>query len=197
MDIVLVRHVRASGNERRAYCGRGSDSPVSESGYRQLAVLSEKMRAYDPELVFTSPMQRAKVTAASFFDLPVAMEELSEIDFGIFEGKTLKEIEKEHPEDCRRMFEEGGRFIYPQGEGIEDFFSRVERGLQKLLHLGQGCQRIAVVAHGGTIRAILSLLLAGNSSLYWNFRIDNASMTKLSLVDGFAVIETLNDRAAD
>ncbi|MDO4721264.1 MAG: histidine phosphatase family protein [Peptostreptococcaceae bacterium] len=197
MDIVLVRHVRASGNERRAYCGRGSDSPVSESGYRQLAVLSEKMRAYDPELVFTSPMQRAKVTAASFFDLPVAMEELSEIDFGIFEGKTLKEIEKEHPEDCRRMLEEGDRFIYPQGEGMEDFFSRVERGLQKLLHLGRGCQRIAVVAHGGTIRAILSLLLAGDSSLYWNFRIENASMTKLSLVDGFAVIETLNDRIAD
>lgn len=193
MDIVLVRHVRATGNEKGAYCGRGSDSPLSEAGRLQLISLSEKMKAQAPQRVFSSPLQRAKVTAESFFDCPTLLEELCEIDFGDFEGLTLSQIEKCCPEEYERMFREGEHFVYPNGEGVHSFFKRVEEGLQKIFAAAEGCRSIAVVAHGGTIRAILSLLLAKDSSLYWNFRIDNGSLTRVRFSDGFSVIEKLNE----
>jgi len=51
---------------------------------------------------------------------------------------------------------------------------------------------VAIVAHGGTIRAILFELFKMPSHLFWTFQISPASMTVIVSTGNFAQIERLN-----
>lgn len=191
MEIFLIRHVHTVENEEGRFSGQ-TDGRLSLKGYGQLDRLSERLKSYAWDEVYCSPLYRARVTAEQLSKSPVSVEEFQEMSFGIFESWNLSEIQKNSPMEYEKMIREADDYIYPQGEGKRSFCERVRSGLQKVLSEADQKKRIVIVAHAGTIRAILSFLLAGDDRLYWNFRIDNASISHLTWQDDFAVIQSLN-----
>ena len=90
MRIFLLRHGLTEGNIHRRYNGR-TDEPLCQQGIlqAQAAGILENM-----SYVYVSPMQRAVQTAKICF--PNAqmhiIEDLREMDFGDFEGRTADEM---------------------------------------------------------------------------------------------------------
>ena len=115
LSIILLRHGKTQGNLENRYNGR-TDDPLCAEGIAQA-----ELEAHYPEisLVYASPMRRAQQTASIFF--PNAkietVEDLREMDFGDFEGRTAADME--HDEAYRKWvdsvccsqapYEENGR----------------------------------------------------------------------------------------
>ena len=68
MKLYITRHGETMRNAEQRILGR-TDDPLSEKGKQQAAELAEKMKDIDIDLIFTSPLSRAKETAQTIADV--------------------------------------------------------------------------------------------------------------------------------
>ena len=151
MTVYLLRHGRTAYNEQRRYQGR-SDPPLSPAGAAELRAAD-----FSPELVYVSPLLRARQTARILF--PAARQEvvaaLAEIDFGDFEGRTADEMAEDA---AYRAWVDGGcAEPCPNGESRAQFCERSCRAFAALVEraAAEGRETLVIVAHGGTQRAVM------------------------------------------
>jgi alpha-ribazole phosphatase len=86
----------------------------------------------------------------------VVISDLREMDFGIFEGRSAKEMEQD---EIYRAWVEGNCMgQIPEGENMDGFSRRTCDALTKLLNqaLAAGEDTLVVVAHGGTQMAAMA-----------------------------------------
>ena len=160
--VILIRHSKTELNALGIYMGCGTDAPLSEDGRKETVKERDKIRRITGEAcVFSSPMERALETAKILFgDRHINVEEaLKEIDFGDFEGRSVKELTDDP--GYQAWIDSGGMMTIPGGESIEEFSKRTISGLYNILR-GSDSERIAIVCHGGSIMAIMSTLAGGN-----------------------------------
>ena len=152
MTVWLLRHGMTTCNAERHYLGRRLDPPLSPEGARVL-----RSADFMPEMVYTSPLRRAQQTAEILF--PTAKREtvadLSEMDFGDFEGRTADEMAEDA--DFRAWVEQGCTTRCPNGETQAEFCARTCRAFAALVDqaAAEGRERLVIVAHGGTQRAVM------------------------------------------
>ena len=178
MEIVLIRHGKTAGNLRGAYVGR-TDEPLCEEG--RDALFQKKVPK--AELIFASPMKRCIETAGILYpgQQPVLVEKLRECDFGRFEGKTWQELSGD-PE-YQAWIDSGGMAPFPEGESHEAFEKRCCEGFSEVYRQcrKKGCQRAAIVAHGGTIMAILDVWSEPHKD-YFDWQIKNGEYLTVTCV---------------
>lgn len=175
IKLFLIRHGETSGNLEKRYIGRTDENLCSKGKENILNKVSQK-KYEKVEKVFSSPMIRCLETSKLIFgDLPVCIiQDFSEIDFGEFEGYNYKEL-SDNP-DYIKWIESNGTLPFPNGESREDFIFRSVKGFKKVLQsiLNNGSEfdlkKYAIIAHGGTIMAILSTFCDGD---YFDFQIGN------------------------
>lgn len=168
MEIYLLRHGETDYNAQRRYQGRKTDLPLSAQGAAALRPL-ELTPA--PAVVYTSPLRRARQTAALLF--PAAALEpvsgLEEMDFGPFEGHTYAELAQDAAYTA--WLDSGGEAPIPGGESRAAFCARTCAAFAALVDraLAQGCPQLVVVAHGGTQMAVLAQYAVPHRDYYeWN-----------------------------
>lgn len=154
MQILLIRHGATASNLKRLYLGR-SDEPLCEAGVEQARA---RFAAGLPaaEKVFVSPLFRCRQTAAILFPdrEPIVIETFAEIDFGRFEGRSHDKLMRDEPAYARWLDSRGEGAI-PGGEDMASLRRRCRDGFLDMVAQSLGCARIAAVAHGGTIMAVL------------------------------------------
>lgn len=103
-------------------------------------------------------MRRCRETAALLFPgVPqIVIEDLRETDFGRFEGKTYEQLKDDA--DYRAWVDSAGETCAHGGEGGAAFRARCEAAFARVAQRidAAGLQSAAVVAHGGTLMAILA-----------------------------------------
>ena len=103
--IILARHGQTEWNKSFRFQGR-TNVQLTDEGKRQAHSLAERLKSWPPDVIYTSPLDRAKFTAqviASVFGMtPVILPELEEINFGMWEGESLISLEHEKPEAYNR-----------------------------------------------------------------------------------------------
>lgn len=159
MKLYLVRHGEAEGSEGRAV-GQ-LDLPLSDLGTRNLEALAASWQGPPPPVrLFASDLRRAadsaRVLARRFGVEPVLDARLREVSFGEWEGRAWDEI---YESDRRRYDAWTERWWDLPPPGGESFANVAERSLSWFRELRDGEDAI-VVAHGGSIRALLVELLA-------------------------------------
>ena len=195
LTLILVRHAATVANEAGLYIGR-SESPLSLQGKEDARKLCEKLEKYQIQQIYASPARRVQETIKQLINknIPVQMvEALHEIDFGICETKDFNWLKTNYPEEVTHMIKEGIAYRYPKGESLVMAHQRVADWLNDFFKYHQS-GTFLVAAHGGTIRCILSELLVKNPALHWHFKIAPATITVVSMNEGFPVIESLNER---
>jgi probable phosphoglycerate mutase len=97
-ELWLVRHGETEWSLSGAHTSR-TDIPLTEHGRKRAEELRDYLKGVKFDAVFVSPMQRARETCAiaGFGDVAKVDEGLREWDYGIYEGKTTKEIQAEIP----------------------------------------------------------------------------------------------------
>ena len=171
MTVILIRHGETSGNSEKRYIGR-TDEPLSESGREAVTENAARGKYPAADIVFSSPMKRCIETASIIYpDKTLTVEEnLKEIDFGIFEGKSYSELSGTAL--YQQWIESGGSMPFPQGEVREAFISRTVSAFKRLIFSIEETPRTAAfIVHGGSIMAILSAYCGGN---YFDWQCKNA-----------------------
>jgi broad specificity phosphatase PhoE len=187
--LLLIRH-GAPHEDGRGRCYGSLDYGLSDLGRRQSATLADRL-ADVPVNVVSSPRARAKETAAAFGRAVTVVEHLRELDFGELEGRRYEEIEREQPELYRRWMTEPTRVRFPGGEGFDDLRSRTSRAIAELLE-HSGHEAIAVVTHGGVVRAALADALGLPSERIFRLDIGYCRVTVVDWFDGTPVVRMVN-----
>ncbi|MEA2079230.1 MAG: histidine phosphatase family protein, partial [Pseudomonadota bacterium] len=104
--VVLIRH----GETKWALEGRHTsftDLPLTEKGREEAGLLQRALKSWQFKQVFSSPLKRARETCelAGNTDGVIVEPDLSEWNYGRFEGLTTDQIQKDMPD--WDVFEQG------------------------------------------------------------------------------------------
>jgi len=148
-ELWLVRHGETEWSLSGAHTSR-TDIPLTEHGRKRAEELRDYLQGTKFEAVFVSPMQRARETCAiaGFGDVAKVDDGLKEWDYGIYEGKTTKEIQAEIPGWSVWKNEIVG------GETVEHVGERADGVIAKALAAAPGGGKVALFAHAHILRIL-------------------------------------------
>lgn len=194
----LVRHGETEWNRAGRAQGH-SDPPLNDTGRVQVRRVAARLAGTGFEAAYASDLRRAVETARAIVPGPVppllTLTELREKNFGEWEGLTYREVSDRYPDLYDRLFLDEPTFAPPGGESDRDFLRRAERAVELIKHRTPGRDgNVLVVAHGGTLRAVIVTLLGMKSAAMWRFRLANAGVSIVTVFpDGYATLDLLND----
>ncbi|MCC6580475.1 MAG: alpha-ribazole phosphatase [Phycisphaeraceae bacterium] len=192
-QLLLVRHADVGPQHQGRYLGR-TDVPLSNHGMHEATELAAWLRSQRPAKLACSPMLRARQTADAIVrETGLTAErddDLREVDFGLWEGKTFAEIADQWPGEVDQWAAFHPDFAFPGGERLDAFLLRVRSCANRLA--SDPTDRVLAVAHGGVIRAMICHLLGLDARHYLLFHIRHASCAVLDIHDGKGVLSGLN-----
>lgn len=153
--LILIRHGQTDYNLAKRYCGL-SDPPLNHKGIEQAKRLAVRLKGLGIDRVYSSALARAYDTAVLIFKNKTIKKsaDLREMDFGIFDGLTRREIIKKRPSLYKSWIDNPLEVKIPGGEKPTQFRRRIRRYFSFILSRHPD-ETIAVVTHGGPIRVIL------------------------------------------
>jgi glucosyl-3-phosphoglycerate phosphatase len=183
--LLLVRHGETDWNRDHRWQGH-SDPPLNDRGREQARELAGTLDV--PDVVYASDLSRARETAeilASRFDVPIRTDaRLRERDFGDWEGRTSDELERVFG-DAFARWRSGEGHGADDSEPYEAFFERIRSFLADVVERHPD-EQVLVVAHGGSVRAILAI--AEGVDLAGTYRslpsLANCAITRCAFRDG-------------
>jgi broad specificity phosphatase PhoE len=148
-ELWLVRHGETEWSLSGAHTSR-TDIPLTEHGRKRAEELREYLKETKFDAVFVSPMQRARETCAiaGFGDVAKVDAGLKEWDYGIYEGKTTKEIQAQIPGWSVWRNEIVG------GETVEHVGQRADGVIAGALAAAPDGGKVALFAHAHILRIL-------------------------------------------
>ena len=176
--IALCRHGQTAHNRDGLLLGR-ADPELTPNGRDQAARRGEKLALEPVKAVLTSPLQRARETAAAIAattGCEVEVDErLIEIHYGDWDGRPFADI----PSDDWARWREDPSFAPPGGESLVDVEARMATAAVDLLSRS-GDDVVVAVSHVSPIKAAVSWALGAGPELAWRMRLDVASITRIT-----------------
>ena len=150
-EFTLIRHGETEWNATGRIQGHRAVD-LNKRGHQQAQAVAKRLATESFHAVYSSDLSRAVQTAQAIqTDLCTQTDSrLREWDLGVLTGLTPQEAEAQHPEACA-IYREGrvGDPI-PEGESIQDRYTRVSTCIEEIA--GQHPdQHIVVVTHGGPL----------------------------------------------
>lgn len=196
--ILLIRHGSTDLLGKMLY-GRMPGIFLNSDGLRQAERLAEVLNTrYTITEVLSSPLERARHTAqpiATRCGLAVDIDEgITEIDFGLWVGKTFEELSR--LADWKAYNRNRSISQAPGGESMMHVQARAWRALDRLTrrHAASDNSTAAVVSHGDVIRCILLLLLGMSIDHIGRIEIAPASVSEIVLGPYGPVVHSMNER---
>ncbi len=154
--IDLIRHGEPEGGRR--YRG-ATDDPLTAAGWRQMEAA---VAGLSWQRIYSSPLVRCADFARRLGErLAVPVHEdarLQELGYGVWEGLAPEEIRRQDPGQLTRFFNDPLAHQPAGAEPLADFQRRVLAGWADILRRSAD-ERALVVAHAGTLRAVLGHVL--------------------------------------
>lgn len=191
--IALVRHGETDTNRAGRLLGR-ADPPLNERGRAQVAALAQLFAdGAPPVAVVSSPLGRARETAAAIADavgVTVELDErLVEVDYGEWDGRALGDMRIELMERWRADPD----FVPPGGESLAAVTARAGACAAELLDRA-GSELVIAVSHVSPIKGAVAWALGAGAEMAWRVRLDVASVTRIVPGPDGPVLLTFNER---
>lgn len=171
LNIYITRHGETHWNTENRLQG-WKDSELTEKGISNAIALGERLYQTELNAVYSSSSGRAVRTAkliCSDRNIPIHLDDsLKEINFGVWEGKTTKEIEENSREELFHFYHAPHLYNHEphNGESLQSLKQRVEKVIQQIIaENSEG--NVLMVTHGVAIRAILSYFLNVPTEKWW------------------------------
>ena len=195
--LFLVRHGATENNRARPprLQGRRGDPGLSVQGQEEARATGDLLAGRPIDVVFSSPLLRARQTAAAIarpHGLSVELvDDLIEVDVGQWEGRPWDEIEQTDREAYRLFMSDAGVHPYLGGENLNTVQARAVPALERLMAENLG-RTVVAVAHNCVNRCCLAHLLNLPLAKYRSIPQDNCGVNLLRYRDGRGELVTLN-----
>ncbi len=192
--LYLVRHGETELNKEKVYYGF-SNPPINLSGELQCEKVKNSLLDTDFHVVISSPLERALRSAEIISSLSrenfVIYQELKELNFGLWEGKHYSQVEKEFSEQWKYWSEDWINYEIPKGESFIMFYNRVKQCIEEIVRKYEN-RKILIVAHGGTMKVISTVLLNLNLEDYWKFSFEAGTYSMFEINENNVVLKKIN-----
>ena len=171
--IALVRHGQTRQHDEKMFIGQ-YDVPLSEEGAAQIETSAEELvrMGLKPDRIYSSDLSRAVSSAGiiagkmfsdaagngSAAEHVCPVKGLREINLGSWDGRPVREIKEQFPEEYSRRGQD--MFVFKTGNRSENFYDmqyRAVRALRQILK-EDSSRDILIVTHSGVIRALQNKL---------------------------------------
>ena len=190
MQITVIRHGQTPWNSEGRMQGH-TDIALCDTGLAQGEKVAARLAKEPCDIIYTSDLVRAVKTAEfinSHHNVPlVKTAALREVSFGIFEGRIYDEawVEMAQYDSLEQD--------YPQGESNTNFVARINAFMDEVTRAGH--KNIFIVAHGGTISAIICYLLKQTYRRF-KYHVSNTSIYRFELVGENGFVMTIENDTA-
>jgi broad specificity phosphatase PhoE len=183
-QIVLVRHGETEWSKNGKHTSF-TDIPLTLEGERQASELKSELSNWDFKLVLCSPRIRAQRTCqlTGFADRAETTEDLTEWNYGKYEGITTREIRLQDP--GWTVFQS----ITPGGETPEQVAERCDRVITRLKGVGDDA---LIFAHSHVLRVLIARWLELSPIEGCHFVIQTGALNILSYEHESTVLISLN-----
>jgi len=189
----MVRHGQ-NDMVGKKLAGRLPGVHLNEQGQAQARRLAAHLSELPIKAVISSPLARAQETAspiARVHDLTVEINDgLIEIDFGTWQGGSLKQLQR------RKLWKDvqnhPSGFCFPEGETFAEAQARIVKTLQVLSDQYAQKDLVVCVGHCDSTRLAVAHFLGVPMDGFQRLRIDPASITVLYMWDGAATFGSIN-----
>lgn len=186
MRLILVRHGQTEWNQLGRIQGR-TDIPLNDTGIMQARAAGEWLNQRRIDAVYSSPMQRAFDTATEIarpHGLPViSLDDIIEIDFGLWEKKTADELKKLYPEywnDWSWHLDEE-KSANMQAESAYTILNRVKRALNSIFEENTAGSTAVVVSHTMPIKLIMANAIGLPLKSLQSIKVGNCGICELDM----------------
>ena len=190
-EIVFIRHAESQANRDGVWNGR-TDGPLSEEGRRTLEPLADRLAGRRFDRVISSPLERTRATAEAFAEDIEIDDRFIEIDLGVWEGRSLEEIQAEDREELEKAIKDRDIPMGRTGETLNEAGRRAIEAVDSLAESLEDGQTAAVITHGGFLQAVLHRHLTGGGRRVHAFTL-NTGITRLVYQFGKPRLSVFND----
>ncbi len=207
--VIILRHGQSTYNSQGRIQGRSDLSVLTDRGRADAELTGKALQGATFAAVYSSPLQRAQQTAVTVFDCfserPAIQtdDRLLEIDLPLWETMLNTEVREKYAAEYQAWHERPHelKMLLRQADGSQtEFFpvlalyAQARNFWQDILPKHQH-QTIAIVAHNGINRALISTALGIAPQMYHSIQQSNCGVTVLNFSGGWGEsvqIESLN-----
>jgi len=184
-EVWLFRHAETEWSLSGRHTGR-TDIPLTDAGRERAAQTAALIAGHDWAAVLSSPLGRARETAAlaGLGDRAVDRDDLLEWDYGDYEGITTAEIQATRTDWS--LWTDG----CPGGEQADDVGARVDRVIAEALAADGD---VALFAHGHVLRVLGARWLEQPAAFGGRLALSTASICVLGFEHGTRVTWRWNE----
>jgi len=195
--LIIVRHGQTAWNEGEGERLRGrADLDLDEVGLRQAAAVATRLTKWVVAAVYSSPLRRAVRTAevlAKPRGLQVQpLEGLIDIDYGRWQGLSLREAEADDPELYTLWLDNPHLVTFPGGEGLGQIRSRATAAVETVVSRHPE-QTVVLVSHKVVCKILLCVLLGLDDSRFWQIHQGLCAINVVEMEKDSPLIVLLND----
>jgi probable phosphoglycerate mutase len=197
--IYLIRHGHNQYVQKGKLAGRLPGVHLSEHGQAQAQKLAELLADAKLKAVYASPLDRAMETAEPIARTAglkvIPNEDLLEMDYGTWQGKSLKTLRRRQLWPIIQSMPSLARF--PEGESFDQAQARIVAGIEKLRQQHrQKKAAIACVYHSDPIKLTIAYYLGLPLDLFQRILVEPASINILAVGSHHTRLIRLNDTRA-
>ena len=195
MRLILVRHGETEWNRQSRIVGH-TEIPLNEMGRKQAALLAHALRDEKPSVIYASPLQRTRETAAEIsrvLGVQVQFDDaLKEIAAGDIDGLTFEEVAENHSDFFKHWMRGDPSLRLPGGESFTDLRNRTWPLLQRIVSEHTDGD-VIIVSHTLAIMSMIAAALGMATADFRRIRLNIASISILEFKDGKASLLLFND----
>jgi broad specificity phosphatase PhoE len=183
--ILVVRHGRTASNAQGLLLGR-ADPPLDGVGQTQAAALGAAIGPVDQ--VITSPLLRARETAAALSGPVTVDERFIELDYGEWDQRPLGEVDAAAWAHWQANID----FAPPGGESLMAVGKRVAEALDEIAPEVRR-RTVVIVTHVSPLKAAVAWALGVSDQISWRLFVTPASITRIDVSRGRPSLHSFND----
>ena len=194
---LLIRHATNDSVKAGKLAGRAKGVRLNDEGRAQAVALGERLARAPLAQVYASPLERTMETAAEIARhhrqlQVVAHEAIGEVDYGDWQGKAIRDLQRRKMWDVVQEYPSRARF--PDGETMRGVQTRIVDAIEALAQAHPG-EMIALVFHADLIKMALAHYLGMHLDVFQRIVVSPASISTLQLGHSRPFIVGMNDIA--